>query len=140
MMLPDVIKKAIVESAMKQREELREHMFMHRVYRLICDADVEANECTEVDVTFKRRSLFKEERDEEMSNSKEILEQLKNAELCGYNLEELMIFAEACRKAGIEQKDIHAFCENVESAFNYIHSKMLEELDRHDLEGEEECQ
>lgn len=64
-MLPDVIKKAVVEHAMKQREELREYMYTHQVYRLICDADVKANECTEVVVTFKRRSLFKEERDEE---------------------------------------------------------------------------
>lgn len=54
---------------------------------------------------------------------------LRNSEMCGYNFEELLIFAEACRKAGITENNLHDFCMNCESAFNYIHQKFMEKIE-----------
>ena len=69
----------------------------------------------------------------------EIEEQMRKHTFCGYSFEELLIFAEACRKAGIEEHDLKVFCKNVESAFNYVYSKMVEELDRNYKKGEKVC-
>lgn len=68
----------------------------------------------------------------------DIEEKIRKGTFCGYSFEELLIFAEACRKAGIEERDLKDFCKNVQSAFEYIHSKMVEELDRKIMKGEEE--
>lgn len=54
---------------------------------------------------------------------------VENLKMCGYDFEELLIFAEACKKANIKQEDLLAFIRNSESAFNYIYEKMLEHLD-----------
>lgn len=68
----------------------------------------------------------------------DIEEKIRKGTFCGYSFEELLIFAEACRKAGIEEHDLKDFCRNVQSAFEYVYSKMLEELDRNFMKGEEE--
>lgn len=54
---------------------------------------------------------------------------VENLKMCGYDFEELLIFAEACRKADVKEEDLHAFIRNSESAFNYIYEKLLEHLD-----------
>ena len=54
---------------------------------------------------------------------------VENLKMCGYDFEELLIFAEACRKADIKEEDLLAFIRNSASAFNYIHKKLLEHLD-----------
>lgn len=54
---------------------------------------------------------------------------VENLKMCGYDFEELLIFAEACRKADIKEEDLHAFIRNIASSYNYIYEKLLEHLD-----------
>ena len=55
---------------------------------------------------------------------------VENLKMCGYDFEELLIFAEACRKADIKEEDLHAFIRNIASSYNYIYKKLLEDLDK----------
>jgi len=47
-------------------------------------------------------------------------EKFKDCVICGYTVPELIIFADACRKAGISNQDLMTFCANAVNAYNYI--------------------
>ena len=48
--------------------------------------------------------------------------------ICGYDAEELIIFADACRKAGILPHELHTFVLRTESAYAYVENRLQEEL------------
>ena len=48
-----------------------------------------------------------------------------NKKLCGYDAENLALFAEACHRAGVTEKDLLAFSKNAQSAYQFG----LEEFD-----------
>ncbi len=39
--------------------------------------------------------------------------------LCGYDTENLALFAEACRKAGITENDLYNFAKNAQEAYTF---------------------
>ena len=47
----------------------------------------------------------------------------------GYDVEELIIFADACRKAGILPHELHAFILNAGSAYTYVENRLKEEFE-----------
>ena len=62
---------------------------------------------------------------------------------CGYPLRDLIVFAEACRQAGVEERDLHLFVVSADSAirfgaeeFDRLCKKAFEDFI---LKGEEEC-
>lgn len=42
-----------------------------------------------------------------------------NEKLCGYDVEDLALFAEACRRAGVDEKDLLAFSQNAQRAYQF---------------------
>ena len=40
--------------------------------------------------------------------------------IMGYNIRDLFLFAEACRKCGIEENDLKRFSREAESAFDFV--------------------
>ena len=64
----------------------------------------------------------------------------------GYPLNELLCFAQMCRRHGIEEKDLHDFCLGVENGFrcgvddwNRVQENMIRSfLERHDPQPPEE--
>lgn len=58
------------------------------------------------------------------------IEYVKHSTICGYDFEELMVFADACRMQNISEADLHEFCTNVESACQYIIEKTHEEIEK----------
>lgn len=57
----------------------------------------------------------------------EFKKRFEKTTFCGYSAEKLLMFADACRKNNITEEELHNFCLNAESAFNYILSKIQEE-------------
>lgn len=53
----------------------------------------------------------------------------ENAIICGYSLKELILFANACRREGIEEKDLKDFCDNATYAYNYIFHQAEKSID-----------
>ena len=58
--------------------------------------------------------------------SADVNEIFENAIICGYTLKDLTVFADACRKKGITEKDLADFNHNAASAYKYI----LEEIEK----------
>ena len=58
----------------------------------------------------------------------EEFENLKNCTIFGYAVEELIIFADACKKQGISNDDLKNFCENAKNAYDYIRNEIEEEF------------
>lgn len=56
--------------------------------------------------------------------TQEEFEKLSNCTICGYSLNELMIFADACRKQNISNYELKEFCVNVEGAYAYVMSEI----------------
>ena len=62
---------------------------------------------------------------------------------CGYPVRDLIVFAEACRRAGVEEKNLRLFVASADGAYRFA----AEEFDRlcrksfedFILKGEEEC-
>jgi len=52
--------------------------------------------------------------------SVEDFEKLSHCTICGYSLNELMIFADACRKQNISNDDLKEFCVNVKNVYTYV--------------------
>lgn len=67
---------------------------------------------------------------------KELSEILSNAKICDYSFDELVIFADACRRAGISEFELREFCLNAANAYGYILDKVSDELIRRLLNGE----
>lgn len=42
-----------------------------------------------------------------------------NEELCGYDTENLALFAAACRRAGVTEKDLLVFSQNAQNAYQF---------------------
>ena len=61
---------------------------------------------------------------------KEKFENLKNCTIYGYTFEELMIFADACRKCDISNADLKDFCENAKSSYEYIMGEIEKGFER----------
>ena len=57
---------------------------------------------------------------------------LRNSQttICGYSFQDLMVFADACRRQGIDEKMMHDFVFNAESAYNYIVDQMQEQFEK----------
>jgi len=49
----------------------------------------------------------------------------ENATICGYNVKELILFAQVCRKQGISEEDLHAFVTQSEWIYEVV-SKTIE--------------
>ena len=60
----------------------------------------------------------------------EFQNRLEHTTVCGYPFKELMVFADACRKYNVSESDMHEFCLNAESAWQYIMDKMHEQMDK----------
>lgn len=60
----------------------------------------------------------------------EEFEKLKNCTICGYNFEELMIFADACRKHDISNDDLKEFCANAKNAYDYAMAEITKGFER----------
>ena len=63
-------------------------------------------------------------------------EQIENApteepSLLGYSIDKLLIFAEACRAAHIEDKDLYDFISNAANAYNYASQVVYREITYH---------
>ena len=58
-----------------------------------------------------------------------------NEKLCGYDVEDLALFAEACRKAGITENDLDTFAKNAKDAYTFG-LKKLEEAMMRNLESD----
>ena len=58
--------------------------------------------------------------------SADVNEIFEKAIICGYTLKDLTVFADACRKKGISEKDLADFNRNAASAYKYV----LEEIER----------
>lgn len=48
---------------------------------------------------------------------------------CGYSSNELLLFADACRRQGITEDQLHSFLTDTESALNYVMEKINEMFD-----------
>ena len=48
------------------------------------------------------------------------------SKLGGYSLDELVIFAEACRNAGVSEEDLYTFVKHAKYAYQYGMKKMQE--------------
>lgn len=57
----------------------------------------------------------------------EFKKRFEKTTFCGYSAEKLLMFADACKRNNITEEELHDFCLNAESAFNYILSKIQEE-------------
>ncbi len=55
--------------------------------------------------------------------------------ICGYPVEALALFGEACRRAGVSERDLLVFCTNARNAYEYVISKFQESCDRAITEG-----
>lgn len=58
-----------------------------------------------------------------------------NKKPCGYDVEDLALFAEACRKAGISENDLVTFAKNAKDAYTFG-LKKLEEAVMRNLESD----
>lgn len=58
----------------------------------------------------------------------------------GYNTRELLLFAEACRKQGIDERDLKDFMHNVEAIIDLVRQELRESVARAvgDFMGKEE--
>ena len=72
-----------------------------------CEMAIEALKRDDPEVEFKKR--------------------FEKTTFCGYSAEKLLMFADACKRNNITEEELHDFCLNAESAFNYILSKIQEE-------------
>ncbi len=57
-------------------------------------------------------------------------ENLKNCTICGYTFDELVVFADACRKCNISNENLKDFCENAKSAYDYIMNEIEKGFER----------
>lgn len=55
--------------------------------------------------------------------------------ICGFPIEELILFADACRKQGITTEELHWFIGNVENAYNYA----IDEVKKQNQKAIERC-
>ena len=53
----------------------------------------------------------------------------------GFRLDELAVFAEACRNAGITDDEMHGFVVNAESAYEYIQKEIFKRFEKDLLRG-----
>ena len=60
----------------------------------------------------------------------EFQKRLEHTTFCGYPFEELIVFADACRRYHISEADMHEFCLNTEAAWQYLMDKMHEQMDK----------
>ena len=60
----------------------------------------------------------------------EFFEYLEHVDICGYSFQELIRFADACKRANISETDLHAFCLNCDSAYEYTMEKINEEFQK----------
>ena len=58
-----------------------------------------------------------------------------NEKLCGYDVDDIALFAEACRKAGITENDLSTFAKNAKDAYTFG-LKKLEEAMMRNLESD----
>ena len=59
---------------------------------------------------------------------------LEHSEIVGYTFKELCMFAEACRRQGIEEDDLKNFCTAAESAAEYTLDKIMEAFEKDALD------
>lgn len=50
--------------------------------------------------------------------------------ICGYNVQDLVMFAEACRKARISENELRQFCLSYETIYRTIQKSFEEELQK----------
>lgn len=50
----------------------------------------------------------------------EFQKRFEKSTFCGYSAHDLLMFADACRRKNISEKDLHDFCLNANSAFEYV--------------------
>ena len=59
---------------------------------------------------------------------------LEHSEIVGYTFKKLCMFAEACRRQGIEEDDLKNFCTAAESAAQYTLDKIMESFEKNALD------
>lgn len=59
------------------------------------------------------------------------MDELLDSTVCGYRVKELLLFAEACRKQGITETELHDFCLNVESAYQLVIDEQREVTEKY---------
>ncbi len=89
-----------------------------------------------IDLTFVYKQSSYEARDMAIEALKrddpevEFQKRFERSRLCGYTAKELLMFADACRRQGITEAEMRAFCNNSESALNYMIEKMYEQMEK----------
>ena len=66
------------------------------------------------------------------------LEAFENYRIEGFNLKELTLFADSCRRNGVTDKELHGWALNVGRAYDYLLGKMQEQLDEYITGGGKE--
>lgn len=49
--------------------------------------------------------------------------------ICGYSAKEIALFADACRRCGITEAEMHQFLHDTESIMAYVMEKFLEDIE-----------
>lgn len=49
--------------------------------------------------------------------------------ICGYSAKEIALFADACRRCGITEAEMHQFLQDTESLMKYVMEKFLEDIE-----------
>ena len=55
----------------------------------------------------------------------------ENTTICGYNLKELILFAETCRKCNVSEEDLHMFATGASVFIEKIINIMNEDFIKH---------
>lgn len=65
-----------------------------------------------------------------------------NEKLCGYDTENLALFAAACRRAGVTEKDLLVFSQNAQNAYQFgleeFENAVMRRLESDLLSGKQE--
>ena len=60
----------------------------------------------------------------------EFRKRFEKSTFCGYSAQDLLMFADACRRKNISKEDLHEFCLNANSAFEYVMEKISEQMEK----------
>lgn len=60
----------------------------------------------------------------------EFQKRFEKSTFCGYSAKELLLFADACRRSGITDEEMHEFCLCAENVFKYVLFKVSENLEK----------
>ena len=59
----------------------------------------------------------------------EFQKHFETSPICGYSAKEIMVFADACRRCGITEAEMHHFIQYTEMLMGYVMNKLVEDID-----------